>query len=573
VLSNLFDQLNKSIKRNELYLVNKNNSYLNSNQWPEENALFKLISYPGSNGILTLNIYEKILWIDPRYLKSATNTYKDSRIQIKSQNENGGLKSYIENWANKQQSPIIKLNTKHWNAKQIEKFGLICDPLQIENYEFLKENTLRRRIDFDNESDQKHPYIKKLELIQKNIKSNDIHLISNPEDISWILNIRATDFPYMRSVKGKMILAKHFAFLFSNTNAIQSTLLKKAFLEIKIFNEESLWVDTLKKILNSKTPTSIHYIHALRPGALNYYDKNILNSLTHNHEKLIANDRSLIEKCRVKKVGCELKVLRSNGETLSTVMTKSISWIQQQLQLGNKISELDAQKNILNIAKAHGSLHPCFEPIVASGINSAYPHHIASGSKIINKGELLMLDLGFYFKPFTYASDMTRTFLVGYDSTPTDIQKKVYTEVLKAFLLQYSIHFQPLSIKAKELDLLGRDSIEKANLNDYRFNHSTGHGLGIVDHELAITIGPSSYITLQHGNVYSIEPGVYYEKDSMEHQCFGVRIEDIVQLVQRNQLCYHKSFNYHKFDEKLIDYNLLLEIDKKNLGNYLKHCP
>ncbi len=572
MLTDSFDHLCDQIKRNELYLINKNNAYLNTNQWSENNVLQKLISYSGSNGILSLNIYEKILWIDSRYFKSAQKTYKDSRIQIRSQCDSEGLKQYIENWSKKQKQANILISTNKWSSKYIETLELKNMNLSITDYQFIKNQYPLRKIDFDNTISLSHDYSKKIHLIQQNIKKFEIHLITNPEDIAWLLNIRASDFPYMRSVKGKMLIAKHFIFLFTDLNPIQLATLKKKLPICKIFGEEKGWIDTLEKFFHSQNSIQIHFNYALRPGALNLQDHLTLERLATNTKQLIPRERSLIEQCRVKKHNHEIKTLKKNGSTLSKVMTESISRIQHDLDNNIDLTETQVSNMILKISKKFGAMHPCFAPIVASGKNTTYPHHIPQNNKIIKKGELIMLDLGFYFKPYTFASDMTRTFLAGSKSEANQQQKKVYTEVLKAFLIQFSIRFKPGSIKAKHLDAKGRDSILSSQLPKYEFNHSTGHGLGIVDHELAITIGPASNITLQSGNTYSIEPGMYYTEEGPDEECFGIRLEDIVYIIQHNKICYHKSLNYHSFDERLIDFKQLGTEMTKKLKAYHQHC-
>ena len=67
-----------------------------------------------------------------------------------------------------------------------------------------------------------------------------------------------------------------------------------------------------------------------------------------------------------------------------------------------------------------------FEPIVASGAQGALPHARPT-SKVIEKGELVVLDFGCFLDG--YASDMTRTVAVG---EPGEEARKVYGVVLEA---------------------------------------------------------------------------------------------------------------------------------------------
>lgn len=104
----------------------------------------------------------------------------------------------------------------------------------------------------------------------------------------------------------------------------------------------------------------------------------------------------------------------------------------------------------------------------------------------------------------------------------------------------------------------------------FSFIHSTGHGLGINDHELAITISASSRLRLQNGFCYSIEPGVYQIHSFPKHLTFGVRLEDIVMLQDNGDTLYHECLNPYVFDQRLIESSMLDETEKEYLSHYLK---
>ncbi len=75
-------------------------------------------------------------------------------------------------------------------------------------------------------------------------------------------------------------------------------------------------------------------------------------------------------------------------------------------------------------------------------------------------------------------------------------------------------------MKAKQIDSLARDVIEKSGYGKY-FVHSTGHGVGLDIHELP-RISRLSEECVEDGMVFSVEPGIYLPQE------FGVRIEDLV---------------------------------------------
>ena len=164
-----------------------------------------------------------------------------------------------------------------------------------------------------------------------------------------------------------------------------------------------------------------------------------------------------------------------------------------------------------------------FEPIVAVNENAAKPHAEVS-EKILKKGDLLLLDAGIKHK--RYCSDRTRTIYIGENISmdkkqkfPKEIQK-VYDVVLKA--QEEAIKAVRVGIKAKELDKIARDIIEKAGYGKY-FVHSLGHGVGLDIHEWPFINGRNETV-LKEGMVFTIEPGIYIPGK------FGIRIEDMVAI-------------------------------------------
>jgi len=168
-----------------------------------------------------------------------------------------------------------------------------------------------------------------------------------------------------------------------------------------------------------------------------------------------------------------------------------------------------------------GKMDLSFEPIVAINENAAKPHATLT-NKVLKKGDLLLLDAGIKYK--RYCSDRTRTIYIGDKIDMGKNQKfdkniqKVYDVVLKA--QETAIKAVKPGIKAKELDKIARDVIEKAGYGKY-FVHSLGHGVGLDIHEWPF-INSRNETILKEGMVFTIEPGIYIPGE------FGIRIEDMV---------------------------------------------
>ena len=156
--------------------------------------------------------------------------------------------------------------------------------------------------------------------------------------------------------------------------------------------------------------------------------------------------------------------------------------------------------------------------IVASGANSASPHHEAS-DRVLAAGEALVLDLGGVQDG--YCSDTTRTaWLTGGDATlgPVPEFRGLY-DVLQQAQLAATETVRP-GVACEAIDVAARTVIDDAGWGD-RFLHRTGHGIGLEVHEEPYIVAGNTE-PLRNGHAFSIEPGIYLEGR------YGARIEDIV---------------------------------------------
>jgi len=153
-----------------------------------------------------------------------------------------------------------------------------------------------------------------------------------------------------------------------------------------------------------------------------------------------------------------------------------------------------------------------FNPIIASGANSANPHAVP-GDRIILEGDLVVIDWGATVGG--YISDITRTFQVGHINQNFE---RIAEVVLQANHAAREIA-KP-GISASVVDGTARSVITAAGYADY-FTHRTGHGIGMFAHEEPY-ISETSQTELAPGMVFTIEPGIYFPDRG------GIRIEDDV---------------------------------------------
>ena len=152
-----------------------------------------------------------------------------------------------------------------------------------------------------------------------------------------------------------------------------------------------------------------------------------------------------------------------------------------------------------------------FETIVASGPNSAIPHH-APTIRPIGVGDLLKIDFGAMVGG--YHADCTRTFVTG--AQPTQWQAEIHSVV--AASAQAGRQALVAGVEIAQVDAAARNIVADAGYGD-QFIHGLGHGVGLEIHESPL-IADSNAGILEAGVVVTIEPGVYLPGIG------GVRIED-----------------------------------------------
>jgi Xaa-Pro dipeptidase len=157
-----------------------------------------------------------------------------------------------------------------------------------------------------------------------------------------------------------------------------------------------------------------------------------------------------------------------------------------------------------------------FEPIVASGPNSALPHATPTDRKL-QHGDLLLIDWG--ARHAGYISDLTRTYTLG---EPDSKLATLHEIVLEANRSGRSA-VAPDRM-CGEIDKAARQVIEARGYGS-QFIHRTGHGIGLETHEPPY-IRDDNERKLVSGMTFTVEPGIYLLNEG------GVRIEDDVLVTE-----------------------------------------
>lgn len=214
----------------------------------------------------------------------------------------------------------------------------------------------------------------------------------------------------------------------------------------------------------------------------------------------------VVRELRMIKSAEELSCLRRAGDLADAAFAQLI----QRRFAGCR--ERDVAEELNGLLRDAGLAIGAHLPIVASGPNSASPHHL-TGDREIHEGDAVVLDFGGTIQG--YSADITRTVHVG---SPGDEFRRVYAIVHQA--QEAGVRAVAAGVPAGSVDAVTRDVIHAAGYGDF-FIHRTGHGIGLEGHEEPYIVSGND-LSLAEGMTFSIEPGIYLPGR------FGVRIEDIV---------------------------------------------
>ncbi len=207
-----------------------------------------------------------------------------------------------------------------------------------------------------------------------------------------------------------------------------------------------------------------------------------------------------------------------------------------------------------------------FDTIAGTGPNGAIMHYRvteATDSRL-EDGHLLVLDSGGQYLDGT--TDITRTITIG---TVGDEEKACFTRVLKGMIAMSMLRW-PVGLAGRDIECIARLPLWQAGQD---FNHGVGHGVGayLSVHEGPQRLSRVSHVPLQPGMILSNEPGYYREG------AFGIRIENLLVVedapalpggdAERAMLCW-RTLTYVPIDRRLVVAALLTTAERDWLNTY-----
>ena len=383
----------------------------------------------------------------------------------------------------------------------------------------------------------------------------DALLVSAPDNLSWLFNIRGNDIDMTPAALG-------YALVKSDATAV--LFLKKEKLSADLTNELTAGGEVeicepadmggcLKGLGDARirldaATASVHLANLVRTaGATPDVGKDPVSLM------------------KAQKSSVELEGIRAAHRRDGLAVTKFLSWLSRtpatdlnEWSAARRLHELRSQDPLFRM--------PSFATISAVAANAAEAHYQLSEetARQFADGDIYLVDSGGQYLDGT--TDITRVTVFG---EPTAEMRHRYTQVLKGHVAISRARF-PKGVTGAQLDPFARQFLW---LDAVDFQHGTGHGVGAY---LSVHEGPQSISSrgtgtpLLPGMLISNEPG-YYKAGA-----FGIRIENLIVVREADPqpegaeetLLEFETVTLAPYERRLIDTSLLTIEERQWIDGY-----
>ena len=334
----------------------------------------------------------------------------------------------------------------------------------------------------------------------------DAAVLTLPDSIAWLLNIRGDDVP-------RAPLPLSFAILRADASV-------ELFIDPRKINEAVL--AHLGEEVTLAQPEALGYsLDQLKGSAVLADPASAADWIFKRLEAAGARIVRQADPCQLPKAcknAVELDGARAAHRRDGAALTRFLAWLAGEASKGG-VSEIRAADHLEALRRDSDRFRDLsFDTISGAGPNGAIVHYRVSeaSNRMLEPGQLYLVDSGAQYPDGT--TDVTRTVAIG---TPTEEMRDRFTRVLKGHIALARVRF-PKGTTGSQLDAIARQPLWEAGLD---FDHGTGHGVGSY---LSVHEGPQriskmpSSVVLEAGMICSNEPGYYKEG------AYGIRVENLV---------------------------------------------
>ncbi len=376
-------------------------------------------------------------------------------------------------------------------------------------------------------------------------------VLTLPDSISWLLNIRGADIPRVPVVQAFAIIDATGAVQLFTDPAKGATLPEGRVAQIAEWDEflpALIRLGGTARLDPATAPLAV--LHALEDAGIGVARQ---------------DDPCLLPKAC--KTEAEIAGARTAHQRDGAAVVSFLAWFDSAAASGT-LTEIDVVKRLESCRRATGALRDIsFDTIAGSGPHGAIVHYRVThaSNRRLQPGELLLLDSGGQYRDGT--TDITRTLPIG--RAPQDRGlRRAYTRVLQGMIALARARW-PRGLAGRDLDPLARAPLWRDGLD---YDHGTGHGVG---HYLSVHEGPqrisrTGTVPLAPGMILSDEPGHYREGK------YGIRIENLLVVreavlpenADRREMLEFETLTLAPIDTRLLLPELLTKEERDWLNSY-----
>uniref|UniRef100_A0AAG5DP18 Xaa-Pro aminopeptidase n=1 Tax=Anopheles atroparvus TaxID=41427 RepID=A0AAG5DP18_ANOAO len=393
-------------------------------------------------------------------------------------------------------------------------------------------------------------------------KRSSVLVVSALDEIAWLLNLRGSDIDYNPVFFSYVIVTSDALYLFIDDSQMHPAVEEHfrengVSVEVRPYGE----VHAMLKRLAEPTPDgaplvwissgSSYALAALVPEERRLHDITPINLM-----KAVKNDT-------------EAAGMRACHVRDGVALCQYFAWLERCIRDGTLVDEISGADQLeqLRSRQAHYK-GLSFTTISASGPNGSIIHYhpLPETNRPITDREVYLCDSGAQYLDGT--TDVTRTMHFG---QPTAEEIRAFTHVLKGQIALGTAVF-PRKMKGQFLDTIARKALWDIGLD---YGHGTGHGIG---HFLNVHEGPMGIGVRQMPNDPGLEENMFLSNEPgyYKYGQFGIRIEDIVQVVTANVgtnfdgrgALTFRTITMCPIQTRLIDASLLTEKEREHLNAY-----
>ena len=529
--------IRKELKANKFsgIIIPKWDEFRSENVAAADDYLAWSSGFKGSYGVAFVSPKQAILFVDGRYTLQAS--YEAPEFEIISINN-------MKEWIITHATGEIVFDPWLWTEEEIQSF-------QTDRSDFFPLTDFFERpwpvdkrpkkelmkITYYPLSGQSS-FDKRME-VAKHIKPHDFLLLTSPDSVSWLLNIRDTEREFTPVVNAyALVSSQGLVELFVDGEY------KDLFDGVMVFEKNVL----IARLMGLKNSTVI-----ISPKA-----SFIVKKALQNHV-IGTNPIEMMKACKNE---VELQYIRLIHRRDGAALSEFLTWLEMT---DEPLSEISVRDSLLEFRKLQRHfMKPSFPSIVGAKEHSAIIHYqpTEESNYAIEDGDVLLIDSGGQYWGGT--TDVTRTLVIGSAKKSCHYFKELYTAVLKGLIAVSSCKFKR-GTTGHQLDALARQFLWDKGLD---YAHGTGHGVGayLNVHEGPCALSPRvSHVPLKEGMVVSVEPGVYLDDE------FGIRLENllcVIPIEDHPEFLTFETLTYVPFCPELVLFEELTEKEQAWLKNY-----